>query len=84
MDYSKLLSSGGGGGGGYSGELKNDLKTGGDLKATFGSINFGAGASVGGTSTAEGDAATGLGKQWMVWAAAGVLALILVVVLLKR
>jgi hypothetical protein len=87
MDYASLLGSlgggGGGGGGGYSGELKNDLKTGGDQKATFGTVNFGAGAKVGGTSTAEGDAGTGQ-NQILIYVGLGLVALLTVVVLLKK
>jgi hypothetical protein len=43
-------------GGGYSGEIASTISSGGTGKATFGAINFGAGATVGGASGGEGAA----------------------------
>ncbi len=86
MDPTSLLSSfggGGGGGGGGYGAGPTSLSSGGTNKAAFGSINFGAGAKVGGTSTAEGDAGTGQ-NQILLYVGFGVIALVALFVLIRR
>ena len=70
--------------GGYGGTTGSGGDSGGQSKAAFGSVNFGAGAKVGGTSTTDGDAGTGLNSTVLLYAGLGLGALLVVYLLLKR
>jgi hypothetical protein len=72
-----------GAGAGYSGEISSKISSGGTNKAAFGSVNFGAGASVGGTSTSEAQGATGDSKI-LLYVGIGVIALVAIFVVLRR
>lgn len=76
-------SSGEGSGGvGYGGSSSNRIQSGGTNRAAFGTVNFGAGAKVGGTSA--GDAGTGLNSTVLLYAGLGLGALLVVYLLFKR
>jgi MYXO-CTERM domain-containing protein len=75
--------SGGASNSGYGSSEKTSLTSGGTNKAAFGAVNFGAGASVGGTSTAEGDAGTGINKM-ILYIALGLAALLAVFLIIRR
>lgn len=79
MDWTSLASAfGGGGGGGYGAGPTAISSGGGSSKATFGSVNFGQGASVGGT-TGEGD-----GSKVLLYVGLAVVGIVALFVFIKR
>lgn len=83
MGYEQVLSmfGSGGGGGGYGAGPTSVSSGGGKSTGTFGSVNFGAGASVGGTTSGAEDAG---GSKTLLYVGIGVIALVALVILVKR